>query len=161
MRWALVLTTAGLALGCGASGRGAREGASAGVLSPASFTLTLRGMEITLDETGAVHAPDCDAHLDFATATLTGEGGAVLSRLTGDAWPRALVVGEGEPPVRVSEREVVAGDRTLFSVADDGHLLDAGGGTTEPPDIATVGLDAGEETTALALLALVSACWED
>ena len=123
---ALCLALLAVATGCGASGTSAREGSAPGVLAPAAFSLTLRGMEITLDDDGAVRAGDCAASLDFAAAALTAADGHVLSHLSGDGWPRALVIGTGDPPVTVSEREVVAGDRTLFSIADDGRLLDAG-----------------------------------
>ena len=150
-----VLTSA-----CGSPGPGAREGAAASVLAPAAFGLVLRGIEVTLDEHGAVHAGDCDARLDFAAAELTARDGRVLSRLVGDGWPRTLVIGDGAPPVTVTERDVVAGDRTLFSLAEGGRLLDAGGGAPGPTEIATSGLEPDEQTTALALLALVSACWE-
>lgn len=155
------LVVGALALGCGASGGGAREGSVPGVLAPAAFVLDLRGMGIALEATGAVRAEGCEASLDFASATLTAPDGRVLARLRGDAWPRALVVGEGEPPVTVSEREVVAGGRTLFLVGAGGALLDAGGGVAGPVPIAAHDLAPDEATTALALLALVPACWED
>ena len=98
---------------------------------------------------------------DAPALLIDARDGRVLSRLVGDGWPRTVVIGAGDPPVTVTDREVVAGDRTLFSLAEGGRLLDAGGGAPGPTEIATSGLEPGERTTALALLALVSACWEE
>lgn len=159
-RRAAYLAAAAWLLACGQTTGGAREGAAAGVLAPAEFALTLRGMEVSVEQSGTVHAPECDARLDFAAATLSAPDGRVRARLVGDGWPRTLVVGEGDPPVTVSEHEVRAGDRTLFSLEGDGRLLDAGGGAAAPTEIVATGLEPGETTTALALLALLAACWE-
>jgi hypothetical protein len=143
-----------LALGC----TGAREGAAGGILRPAAFTLTVRGLEVSLDTSGDVRAAGCVATLDFATASLRTERGAT-AHLVGDAWARDVVYGEAILPVHVDEGRVTSGERALFYV-DDGQLNDGAGGTTPAPELTASGLDPDETTTALALLALVPVCWE-
>lgn len=143
-----------LALGaCGPTTAGAPP-----VLAPADFTLIVRGTSIALDRAGAVHAEGCEAHLDFATATLETDGRA-LGRLEGEAWPRALVLDGGSPPVLVDESSVRVEGRALFAL-EGGRLVDLGGGTTPAPEIVATGLEPEETTTALALLALIDGCWE-
>jgi hypothetical protein len=143
-----------LVVGCG----GAREGAGAGVLRPATFTLELNGIEMALEVDGSVRAADCSAIFDFPSVTLCVSDGHVV-RLVGDAWPREVVYDDVVLPIRIDESRVTSGESALF-VAEAGTVRNLTGGRTPPAELIATGLEPDETTTALAFLALLPFCWE-
>lgn len=165
---ARVLSAVLLSLGtvaCGASAEAPRnvprEEVAATAPAPGiALTIDLRGRRIDVGPDGALHAEGCDAaRYDWDARALLDAHGERLSQATAnEGGARSITAPDGNIVMTVGASDVLAGDRPLLHVDEDGTLSDAAPGSVPPSTSAPIPEAHREQV--LSLLGLVAMCWE-